>query len=351
MAESTPAKEDFAQRSCRVIDEIFVFDNVIHVHDMSRKNLREDRSDSVYARDLMIRSPARGASRLLTNVDFARQMSIEEVYRMVFEDSPTDLAMVQVVPVFDWYNDWFAPVYLQHAMAEAYPDRVIFCGGVDPRFRGLQDALEQLEYQITELGARSVKFYNGHIEESWRCDDPEIAYPLYRKCLDLGVNVIQFHKGFPFGNQNLEALSPLDLQKAARDFPEMNFVLHHLAIPYFEETVNIASRFSNIHLALSGTLSTFALSPRLLEKRIGRLLMEVGVHKLLWGSEAALAGPPAPYLKHFMDLEISDDLQSGYGYPQITRDDKTKILGLNFAKLMDIDVAAKTRQLYPSIDA
>ena len=33
------------------------------------------------------------------------------------------------------------------------------------------------------------------------------------------------------------------------------------------------------------------------------------------------------------------------GYPQITREDKAKILGRNFARLMGIDIQAKQRAL------
>jgi hypothetical protein len=46
-----------------------------------------------------------------------------------------------------------------------------------------------------------------------------------------------------------------------------------------------------------------------------------------------------------MDMQISDDLRSGYGYPQITREDKEKILGLNFARIMGVDIDAKRKQL------
>jgi hypothetical protein len=71
--------------------------------------------------------------------------------------------------------------------------------------------------------------------------------------------------------------------------------------------------------------------------------MEVGSDKLLWGSEAALAGGPAPYLDAFMDMEIPEDLRVGYGYPQITIDDKRKILGENFARIMGVDIEAEKR--------
>ena len=52
---------------------------------------------------------------------------------------------------------------------------------------------------------------------------------------------------------------------------------------------------------------------------------------------------PAPALDVLWDLEIPEDLQEDYGFPQITEEDKRKILGLNFARLMGVDVPATTR--------
>jgi hypothetical protein len=46
-----------------------------------------------------------------------------------------------------------------------------------------------------------------------------------------------------------------------------------------------------------------------------------------------------------MDMEIPRDLREGYGYPEITREDKELILGRNFAGLMGIDVEAKGNEL------
>jgi hypothetical protein len=46
-----------------------------------------------------------------------------------------------------------------------------------------------------------------------------------------------------------------------------------------------------------------------------------------------------------MKLEVPEDLRNGFGYPQITLEDKRKILGLNMAKLFDVDVEAKIKEL------
>ncbi|WP_433136230.1 amidohydrolase family protein [Actinomadura nitritigenes] len=325
-----------------MIDDVFVFDLVVHLHDMSEANLLAGAPWARHVRNMSLGlgealRPLHGDSET-----FDRRLSAETMGRMVFGDppgtEPTDIAMAQVVPVFDWYDDWWAPVDLQAEFARAFPGRALFCGGVDPGFRGVEAALEHLEWQVIDRGAVSLKFYNGHVDRGWRCDDEKLAYPLYERARDLGIDVLQFHKGNPFGTENLEQLHPGDLQRAARDFPDLTFVIHHLAMPYFDECVNIAARFPNIHLALSATVNFTPVRPRLIQRQVGELLATVGADRLLWGSEAALAGPPRPYLEAFMALQIPDDLREGYGYPQITKDDKRKILGLNAARLFGVDV-------------
>jgi predicted TIM-barrel fold metal-dependent hydrolase len=130
-----------------------------------------------------------------------------------------------------------------------------------------------------------------------------------------------------------------------RDFPNMDFIVHHFALPYFDEMVSIAARFPNVYLSLAGCMAFYRIAPRQVQHHLGRLLQVAGAHKLLWGSEAALAGGPRPYLEAFMNFAIPDDLRSGYGYPQMTQDDKRAILGENFARLMDVDIDAKKKQL------
>jgi hypothetical protein len=143
----------------------------------------------------------------------------------------------------------------------------------------------------------------------------------------------------------MEDAMPNDLQAVARDFPEANIVIHHLSLPYFEETVSIAARFPNVYLALSGNLHMLLIAPRAVQEMLGRLLRDVGAHKLLWGSEAPLMGCPQPILKLFLGLNIPEDLQSNYGYPQITPEDKEMILGKNMARLMGTDIETKKKEL------
>jgi predicted TIM-barrel fold metal-dependent hydrolase len=313
---------------------------------MSPENLRDDRADASHAHDLLLAGGdgGRWAGFNDGSIEFERKWTIEDLHELVFAHSPTDMAMAQTVPLFDWYRDSWAPVLTQHAMAERYPDQVMFCGGVDPLYHGVDGALDQLDWQIKELGARSIKFYNAHVDESWRCDDREVAYPLYERCQELGVTVLQFHKGIPFGLMNVEDLRPNDLQRPARDFPDLSFVIHHLAVPYFDEAVSIAGRFPNVYLSLAANLNFILIAPRVVQQQVGQLLQMVGSEKLCYASDAPFSGGPAPYLRAFMDMEIPEDLCDGYGYPQITRQDRENILGLTFARLMGVDVEAAKRK-------
>ena len=86
------------------------------------------------------------------------------------------------------------------------------------------------------------------------------------------------------------------------------------------------------------------IAPKKIQIWMGELLQNVGAYRLVWGSEAAMTGPPGPFLKAFMDLEISEELQADYGYPPITREDQKMILGQNMARLFGIDVEKKIEE-------
>jgi predicted TIM-barrel fold metal-dependent hydrolase len=201
-----------------------------------------------------------------------------------------------------------------------------------------------MERQVSEWGARAFKFYNAHVDDnSWRCDDEKIAYPMYEKARELGINVLQFHKGIPLGLTDIEDSKAVDIQRAARDFPDMTFVIYHMAYPYVEECINIAARFKNVYLALSGNWAFYFLRPRQFFMHLGQALQDIGSDRLLWGSEAPLTGNPYPYLRALATIQIPDDLQEGWGFPAITEDDRRNMLGLNFARLLGVDPIAATK--------
>lgn len=335
-----------------MVGDTFIIDGVVHVVDFSLDHMAENAALA----DPELRADFAELSIRITGGIFpfkeellrgevppALTPSPEVNYEIIFNQSPTDMAIVGAIPFGgeDYVIDDYS-VKINHAFASAYPERTIFCGGVDPVQNGLQAALDSIDYQVRELGARSIKFY----PFDWSPDDREIAYPLYERCQSLGIKVLQFHLSLPAGpGYNVEAQRPNGLQNPARDFPDMTFIMHHPMPMYFDETLIIASCFPNIHLLISPLFQQSLSRPRLVQKMIGELLIWVGSDKLIYGTEGGLGGPTSRYIDAMLNFEIAQDLIEGYGYPQITDRDKEKILGLNIARLFDIDVEAKKREL------
>lgn len=331
-------------------DGMFIFDNVIHMYDNKPDNLNP--SGQLTARNLI------GMGELFSNKQYPandhfldHELSVEEAGRIMFSESDTDIAMAQTVPLFGWWKDGFSPVRRQYSLKEAYPDRVLFCGGVDPLYQGIDGCLSEMTRQVEELGAVSFKFYQAHDNSlSWRIDDRQIAYPIWEKVLELGINNVQFHKGVPFGTERMEHMHPTDLQQAALDFPDLNFIIHHLGDPYIDESISIASRNSNVWLALSAWINIYPIMPREALKRLGKALMYVGPDRLLYGSEAFVWPNVQGYIELFCDLEMPENLQEDYGFPPITREDKRKILGENYAGMLGIDVGQTLKAIHGSDD-
>lgn len=331
-------------------DGMFIFDNVIHMFDNKPDNLNP--SGRSTARNLI------GMGELFSNEKYPandhfmdEELSVEEAGRILFDESDTDIAMAQTVPLFGWWKDGFSPARRQWALKEAYPDRVLFCGGVDPLYQGIDGCISEMTRQVEEWGAVSFKFYQAHDNSlSWRIDDRQIAYPIWEKALELGVNNVQFHKGVPFGTERMEHMHPTDLQQAALDFPELNFIIHHLGDPYIDESISIAARNPNVWLSLSAWINIYPIMPREALKRLGKALMHVGPDRLLYGSEAFVWPNVQGYLELFMDLEMPENLQEEYGLPPITREDKRKILGENYAGMLGIDVGQTLKAIHGSDD-
>jgi predicted TIM-barrel fold metal-dependent hydrolase len=267
---------------------------------------------------------------------------------MLFEESDTDMAVAQTVPYFSYWKQGFSPVANNHALAERYPDRVILCGGVDPVWQtgGVEAAVREMERQVLELGARTFKFYNWQYDRGWHCDDRELAYPLYEKAAELGINHIQFHKGTGLGLENVEKLRPNDLQAPARDFPEMVFVIHHMGEPYHDETVDIAGRFRNVWIGLSAFFVLYnPVAPYRALHMLGRALQVVGPERLLYGSESFAWLDVQAIVESFANMQMPEELQDNYGYPYITPEMRRMIFGENQARLFGLDIPEKVQEL------
>ncbi len=316
-----------------------VFDSVVHPHDFRQQAMVHEDAKAVLASVEGFTSvwgqkgpkPSRIAIDAPPEHDWAR--------KVLFQDSDTDLAMVCTVPLMGLFKDGLSPAKAAYELTQSDPKRFLFCGGVDPLFQGVEKALEDMTRQITEWGAVSIKFYQAQTSTShWNADDRELAYPLYERAQELGVKMIQFHKGLPLGREPVEWLRPNDIQAPARDFPDLNFGLHHFGDPYIDETINIAARFPNVYLIMPLWFNQYFLQPMEMLTRLGKALLYTGDDRICYGTDSFLWPNVQAYIDLWASLEMPEHLQEGYGYPALTQESKEKILGINFAKGLGLDL-------------
>lgn len=330
-------------------DGMFIFDAAVHTQDFGDNQIKKG-SDGRRVR--LLREQLTGFINLQgrrgppPEVETFSNPDLDWGMDMLFGKSDTDMACACSVPLFSHWRAGLGPVELSHALAQKDPSRIVLTGGVDPSYMGLDRALEEMERQVKELGATSFKFYQYQQRGmEWRADDRDIAYPLWEKAIELGVKMVQFHKGFPLELGPVEAFKPNDLQYAAADFPELNFGVHHLGDPYVDETISIASRFENMYLILPLWFNQYYLQPHKMLHRLGEALLYVGSERICYGSEAFIFPHVQTYIDTLVNLEMPEELQENYGYPELTREIKENILGKAFAKGIGVDIEAKKKEL------
>ena len=73
------------------------------------------------------------------------------------------------------------------------------------------------------LRGQAFKFYDVHYDYGepfpWRMDDPKVAFPIYKKAQELGIDLIGAHKGVPLGSQPIGATQTWDMEGTRRTSP------------------------------------------------------------------------------------------------------------------------------------
>ncbi len=268
---------------------------------------------------------------------------------LVLRQSQTSVALLNCLALKGFYGGKHMLTPEEAAEVRSMmPERVIMLGSVDPA-EG-RAALEDLERQVKEFKITGIKLYPGDYHRGgWYGDDEKIAYPLWEKCRQLGVKYIAVHKGLPFSIFNAKYCHPEDFDRPLDDFPDLNFVLYHSAYPYLDELTMMAFRLtgrkSNLYVDLGGLFAILMPAPHELGHTIGKLLKYLGSDHIIWGTDSPITGSPQPFIDFFLKYKIPDELIEKYGYPQISDEDKRKILGGNIARLFNINIEEKMKKI------
>jgi predicted TIM-barrel fold metal-dependent hydrolase len=321
-------------------NDAIVFDGVAHVFNFEKKNALGPAGEMfinhLYAFHNVLTPEG---EPLMPAEEFLRQWTVDDIDEMVYEHSSTDMLCAMPLPLTDLFRDGLSPWEECAELAARRPDRTVFWGSVNP-LEG-RHALDLMERQVGEFGAKAFKFYNVRYDFGqpfpWRMDDPRVAFPVFEKAQELGVNLIGVHKGLPLGPQPIEATQTWDMDGAAANFPDINFVIFHVGLPFIDETCWQLIRHPNLYASIAATVNFVVRAPRQFAETLGKLLFWCGEDKIVYGSEAPIWQPQWA-LDAFWNFELPQDLVEGYGYPQLTEQAKRKILGENLLRLHGMDV-------------
>ena len=328
-------------------NDAIVFDGVAHVFNFDKKNALGPAGEMfinhLYAFHNVLTPEGQP---VMPAEEFLRQWTVEEIDEMVYGQSDTDMLVAMPLPLTDLFKDGLSPWEECAELASRNPDRTMFWGSVNP-LEGRR-ALDLMERQVGEFGAKAFKFYNVRYDYGrpfpWRMDDPQVAFPVFEKAQELGVNLIGVHKGVPLGPQPIEATQTWDMDGAAANFPDINFVIFHVGLPFIDEVCWQLIRHPNLYASIAATINFVVRAPRQFAETLGKLLFWCGEDKIIYGSEAPIWQPQWA-LEAFWNFQLPQDLVDGYGYPQLTEQAKRKILGENLLRLHGMDVEATRAKL------
>jgi predicted TIM-barrel fold metal-dependent hydrolase len=178
----------------------------------------------------------------------------------------------------------------------------------------------------------------------WLMSDPEVAYPVFERAIEHGIENIDIHKAIPFGPTPGETYDPQDVGEAAASFPELDFSIVHGGAAFCEETAWMLTRYDNIYVNMEALPIILCSS----ERKFGEILASFvgtggpGVYDKLFWSSAAMAAHPQAQLEAFRDFQYPDEVMRQGGLfseiEQITDEHKRKILGENYAEFIGLDI-------------
>ena len=268
-----------------------------------------------------------------------RKVSEDQLMKDVFEDGYVDMAIFQPTYLKEWYSDGFNTTERNGTLGEKHPDKFIVNTRFDPREGDA--GLKQLEEDVARWGSKGVKLYTAEWNNGsrgYKLSDPE-AYTFLAKAQELGIKNIHVHKGPTIWPLDKDAFDVSDVDHAATDFQELNFIVEHVGLPRIEDFCFMATQEPNVYAGLSVVIGGLMHArPKFFAKVMGELLFWVGEDKMTFGSDYNI-WEPAWQIEGFVDWDYPDDTYSDY--PRVNVDTKKKILGLNAAKLYGIDVPAE----------
>jgi hypothetical protein len=287
----------------------------------------------------------------ISGADGLTRYKFQNYVKEIFIDSDTKVAMISGTPTDD-----YAYLFLTNDQIASARDvvnkvagsrRCLGHGIVTP---GTPGWFEEITRVMDQLKPDSIKgytigdpIYQTKKKTNWRMDDEKLVYPLYEAMLKRGINTICIHKGLMPADYMTswadmwQYATVWDVGKAAKDWPQINFVIYHSAMrPFLELPDRELAQFEKTGALRLGLRSRrhpgevrrqqrLRRTRRLLRQHLrdaseagrgahGTLIKGLGEDKVIWGTDSVWWGSPQWQIEAMRRLEIPEDMQKKYGY-------------------------------------
>ncbi len=303
-----------------------------------------------------------------------QDIQFESFYKQIFEHSQTSLAVLSNAP-----NDDKKAWFLSNEQALSTRDRVNARTGkrsllahalITPGQPGWEEELDK----ALELNPDAVKGYTlgdpgGTSQYPWRLDDEQLAYPVYEKLQKARITNVCIHKGLlPTGygqwmpQDKVRYAAVDDVGRAARDWPDLNFIIYHSAIEkvipnaadvrtfkktgridWVTDLAEIPEKFDvdNVYAELGAVFAATCSSvPELCAGILGTLIKGIGSDHVCWGTDSVWFGSPQWQIEALRRFEIPQAMRREFGFSPLGPADgqvKRRIFGENSARLYGVD--------------
>ena len=194
----------------------------------------------------------------------------------------------------------------------AYPNKFVGFWGIDPHKK--MAAVREIVKAVEEYGMKGISIdpYLAHIPAS-----EARFYPLYTKCAELGIPVFITMAPPPqVPGAIMEYADPRDVDKVARDFPELTLIMSHGGYPYVNECIYACLRNANVYM----DFSEYERAP------MRDVFVDAMCHTI---SDKVLFASAHPF------IELDDALDAYAGFP-LPDDVRAKVMYENARKVLKL---------------
>ena len=192
----------------------------------------------------------------------------------VFEDGYVDVAIFQPTYLTEWYREGFNTTERNAALGAKHPGKFIANTRFDPP-DGRRPARRNCGRTWPATAARessSTPRSGARARAGGSCPTPQ-AYEFLALAQELGIRNVHVHKGPTIWPLDKDAFDVSDVDHAATDFPELNFIIEHVGLPRIEDFCFMATQEPNVYAGLSVVIGGLMHArPKFFAKVMGELL-------------------------------------------------------------------------------